>query len=57
MLKGKDEAFIKQSIDDPSAEIADGYQDGIMPPNFEQTLAPAKLDALVKYLSEVTKGG
>ena len=39
VLKGKDEAFIKQSIVDPSAEIADGYQDGIMPPNFEDTLA------------------
>jgi cytochrome c oxidase subunit 2 len=57
VLKGKDEAFIKQSIDDPSAEIADGYQDGIMPPNYEQTLGPEKVDALVKYLSEVTKGG
>ena len=39
VLKGKDEAFIRQSIVDPSAEIADGYQDGIMPPNFEQTAA------------------
>jgi cytochrome c oxidase subunit II len=57
VLKGKDEAFIKQSIDDPSAEIADGFQDGIMPPNYEQTLGPEKVDALVKYLSEVTKGG
>ena len=37
--------------------IADGYQSGIMPGNFGQTLPPAQLDALVKYLSEVTKGG
>ena len=43
--------------DDPSAQIADGYQDGIMPPNYSQTLGPEKIDALVKYLSEVTKGG
>jgi cytochrome c oxidase subunit 2 len=57
VLKGKDPAFIKQSIENPSAEIADGYQDGIMPPNYEQTLGPGKIDALVKYLSEVTKGG
>ena len=42
VLKGKDEAFIKQSIVDPSAEIADGYQDGIMPPNFGQTLRPGQ---------------
>jgi cytochrome c oxidase subunit 2 len=57
VLKGKDEAFIKQSIADPGAEIADGYQDGIMPPNYNDTLGEAKIDALVKYLSEVTKGG
>jgi cytochrome c oxidase subunit 2 len=57
VLADKDEAFIRESIVDPSKEIADGYQDGIMPPNFGQTLQPAQLDALVKYLSEVTKGG
>ena len=37
--------------------IADGYQAGVMPPNLGQTLQPAQIDALVKYLSEVTKGG
>ena len=37
--------------------IADGYQSGIMPGNYADTLPPAQLDALVKYLSEVTKGG
>jgi cytochrome c oxidase subunit II len=54
-LKGKDDAFIRQSIVDPSAEITKGYQDGLMPPNFGDTLQPAELDALVKYLGEVTK--
>jgi cytochrome c oxidase subunit 2 len=44
--------FIEESIVDPSAEIAQGYQD-LMPPNFGQTLQPAELDALVKYLDEV----
>jgi cytochrome c oxidase subunit 2 len=53
-LKGKDAAFIKTSIVDPNAEIAKGYQPGIMPPNFGQTLQPAELDALVKYLEETT---
>jgi cytochrome c oxidase subunit 2 len=57
VLADKDEAFIKQSIVDPDKVIADGYQSGIMPPNFSQTIPPAQLDALVKYLSEVTKGG
>jgi cytochrome c oxidase subunit 2 len=54
-LAGKDEAFIRESIVDPSARIAQGFSDGIMPPNFRDTLQPAELDALVKYLAEVTK--
>jgi cytochrome c oxidase subunit 2 len=54
VLKGKDEAFIKTSIEDPSAEIAKGYQDGIMPSNFKDQLQPAEIDALVKYLKETT---
>jgi cytochrome c oxidase subunit 2 len=54
VLKGKDKAFIKQSILDPSAQIAPGYQDNIMPKNFGQSLQPAQIDALVNYLSQVT---
>jgi cytochrome c oxidase subunit 2 len=54
VLKGKDAAFIKQSILQPSAEIAPGYQDGIMPNNFGDTLSPQQVDALVQYLSKVT---
>jgi cytochrome c oxidase subunit II len=57
VLKGKDEAFIRESIVDPNKEIANGYSANIMPPSFGQTLQPAQLDALVKYLSDVTKGG
>jgi cytochrome c oxidase subunit 2 len=55
VLADKDEAFIRESIVDPSAFIAPGYSDGLMPPNFGETLQPAELDALVKYLAEVTK--
>jgi cytochrome c oxidase subunit II len=54
VLKGKDAAFIKESILDPNKVIAAGYQPGIMPPNFGDTLSPEQVDALVKYLSEVT---
>ena len=54
-LAGKDEAFIRESIVDPSADVTQGFSDGIMPPNFGDTLQPAELDALVKYLAEVTK--
>src|SRR5919198_1144319 len=53
-LKGKDAAFIKQSILDPNKVIAPGYQPNIMPPNFGDTLSAQQVDALVKYLSDVT---
>ena len=39
-LAGKDEAFIEQSIVDPSAEIAQGFSDGLMPADLRR-LAPA----------------
>ena len=53
-LKGKDAAFIKESILTPDKVIAPGYQPGIMPPNFGDTLSAEQVDALVKYLSQVT---
>ena len=56
MLKGKSPAFIRTSIVDPNAFIEKGYQKNVMPPTFGKTLQPAQIDALVKYLSEVTKG-
>jgi cytochrome c oxidase subunit II len=55
VLKGKDAAFIKQSIVQPDAEIAHGYAKGIMPPNYGSTLKPAEVDAIVKFLSDATK--
>src|SRR3954469_5811549 len=44
VLKGKDAAFIKQSIVQPDAEIAKGYAKGIMPPNYGSTLSGAEVD-------------
>jgi cytochrome c oxidase subunit 2 len=55
VLKGKDPAFIKQSILQPNAQIAKGFGKGIMPPNYGSTLSGAEVDALVKFLSEATK--
>ena len=52
VLKGKDADFIKTSITDPSAEIADGFQD-IMPKTYGDSLSPEDLDALVEYLGKV----
>jgi mono/diheme cytochrome c family protein len=49
-LKGKDAAFIHQSIVDPNAVIASGYSAGIMPQTFGQQLSPKQLDDLVAFL-------
>jgi cytochrome c oxidase subunit 2 len=53
VLKGKDAAFIKQSIEDPNAQIAAGFNKGIMPDTYSKLLTGPELDALVKYLEEV----
>ena len=57
VLQGVDADFIRQSIVDPSAEIAPGYQDGVMPSNFGETFTDPQLDGLVQYLLEATGGG
>jgi cytochrome c oxidase subunit 2 len=55
-LQGRDEEYIRSSIVEPDAEIAQGYNRGIMPKNYEQELSPEQLDALVSYLQEATGG-
>jgi cytochrome c oxidase subunit 2 len=55
-LADQDEGFIRESIVDPNAEVADGFTAGIMPLDYEQTLEPAEIDALVEYLANVTQG-
>jgi cytochrome c oxidase subunit 2 len=52
-LAGKDEAYIRAGIVDPEAAIAAGFQGGIMPKNYGDTLSPEELDALVEYLGKV----
>ena len=53
VLKGKDAAFIQESIENPGAEVAKGYQDGIMPTNYGDTLSPEETKALTDYLVQV----
>jgi cytochrome c oxidase subunit 2 len=53
VLKGKDATFVRTSILKPDAEIAPGFQGGIMPKNYGDTLSPQELDALVGYLGKV----
>jgi cytochrome c oxidase subunit 2 len=53
VLSGKDVNFIRESILKPDEEIADGFQPGIMPHNYGDTLSQDELDALVTYLGKV----
>ena len=45
-----------ESIVDPSASIAEGYEDA-MPDNFGEVFTQPQLDGLVEYLLEATGGG
>jgi cytochrome c oxidase subunit 2 len=54
VLAGKDAAFIRESIIKPDADIAPGFQAGIMPKDYGDTLSPDELDALVTYLGRVS---
>jgi cytochrome c oxidase subunit 2 len=56
VLEGKDEDFIRESIVDPDAEIAEGFQPGVMPKDYGDRLSDEELDTLVKYLLEATGG-
>jgi len=56
VLQGADADFIMESIVDPSADIAEGYED-IMPANFGELFTEPQLDGLVEYLLQATGGG
>ena len=43
-------AFITQSIKDPDAYIAKGYNKGIMPTNFGTSLSATQLNDLVAFI-------
>jgi cytochrome c oxidase subunit 2 len=52
-LADQDAAKIEEGIVEPDKEIAAGFQAGIMPKNYGDTLSAEELEALVKYLGEV----
>jgi mono/diheme cytochrome c family protein len=52
VLKGKDAAFIHESIVDPNAEIASGFSAGVMPDVYGQQLSDAQLADLVAFLQQ-----
>ena len=49
-LKDKDAAFIQQSIVDPNAEIASGFQPNIMPQTYGSSLSSKEIADLVAFL-------
>jgi cytochrome c oxidase subunit 2 len=53
VLAGKDDAFIREAIVNPNAEVTPGFNKGIMPETYGKLLNTAQVDALVKYLKEV----
>ena len=54
VLPGKDAAFIRESIVDPNAQIADGFAPGVMPQTFGYQLDDKQLSDLVAYLATAT---
>jgi mono/diheme cytochrome c family protein len=54
-LQGKDEDYVREAIVDPDAEIAEGYQPGVMPKNYGQQLDSNQIADLVAFL--VQPGG
>jgi mono/diheme cytochrome c family protein len=58
VLPGMSAKEIEQAIADPDAEIAQGYEAGVMPQDFEQQLAQDNaLQDLVQYLIQSVSGG
>jgi mono/diheme cytochrome c family protein len=49
------EKCIHTAITDPYAYLPPPYKSGIMPSTFSKTLSPSQIDALVSFLSSVTK--
>ncbi len=55
-LAGDDPQQIYESIVNPNAEITEGFQEGIMPDNYDEQLSEKQLADLVAFLNE-NKGG
>jgi cytochrome c oxidase subunit 2 len=42
--------YVRQSIEEPNAVVVEGYQPGVMPQNFKDSLSSEEIDALVAYV-------
>ena len=50
-LEGKDLEYVQRSIVDPNADVAEGYQEGIMP-SFDDQLSDEQVGDLVAFLTQ-----
>jgi mono/diheme cytochrome c family protein len=50
VLQGKDAEFIRESIVNPNAEIAQGFQPNVMPQTYGQQLSSKQIADLVAFL-------
>jgi cytochrome c oxidase subunit II len=57
VLPGKGADFIRESIVNPNAEIAPGFQPGVMPQDFKDRLSTQQLESLVEYLVKTAGKG
>jgi cytochrome c oxidase subunit 2 len=48
--------YVKTAIEDPDSFVVPGFQEGLMPGDYEQQLSPAEIDTLVEYLLTVSNG-
>jgi cytochrome c oxidase subunit 2 len=53
--RGPLDTFIEESIVDPSAYVAPGFSDGVMPHIYKQQISADQLQQLVQYLSQGAK--
>jgi cytochrome c oxidase subunit 2 len=50
-LQGKDAEYIRESILNPDAQVAEGFQPGLMPKDYDQRLSDQQLADLVAFLA------
>lgn len=56
-LQGQDAEAVTESILDPNASIAEGFQPDVMPQNYGEILTDEQIEGLVEYLLESVGGG
>jgi mono/diheme cytochrome c family protein len=56
VLADKDAAFIRESIVDPDAQVAEGFPDNLMPEDYGDKLSDQELADLVAFLVQSTSG-